>query len=407
MSDLIKPTEQNERIVPLDIIRGFALLGILVVNMQFFNTPKLFVAGTEISLFNGIASQIAHYFILIFATGKFFTIFSFLFGLGFFIFMNRVEQKGFLVAPLYRRRLFFLLVIGFIHAIIIWSGDILLPYALAGFFLLLFKDKSKEVIKKWAITLYVIVNFIIGIFAYLSTLVLAVFNNTGQFSNQHEELVERAVFVYQNGSFLEILSFRLAEEVPLILLNLLVTVPFVLSVFLFGLYVGKKGILTNITGHLLWIKKVWNRSFLYSFILTMFYLVLEFQYIIIPFYLHDAIIEVLGFAIGLIMCFFYMTSIVILCSKEKKMKILMFLAPVGQMALTNYLLQTFICLVIFIGFGLYGKVTPEIGIIIAFIVFVSQVFFSHYWLKNHKFGPMEWLWRIYTYKTYFNSSEKL
>lgn len=394
----INPISRENRIITLDIIRGFALFGILLVNMAFFNTPKLFIIGTEVLLFADIGSRIANYFILVFATGKFFTIFSFLFGLGFFIFMDRIQDKGLHVAPLYRRRLFFLFILGFIHAVFIWSGDILLTYSIAGFLLLFFRNSGAETIKKWAIWLFVIVNIVIGLLTYLSTVVEAVFDDGSEIATYNQDLVQQAISIYQSGNFAEILSFRLAEEVPIILFNLVITVPFVLSVFLFGLFVGKKGITKNIDHHLNWIYSVWKKSFIFSAILTVVLLVLRMELVFIPFHLHFAILEIISYVTGLVMSFFYMTSIALLYAKQKWLKFLSVFAPVGQMALTNYLTQTMICLIIFNGFGFYGKVAPELGIVLTIVIFILQTYLSHYWLKKYRFGPIEWLWRAFTYK---------
>lgn len=396
----LQPTQQGERIITLDVIRGFALLGILLVNMQFFVTPQLFLMLSGITLFEGPASNTANWFITIFATGKFFTTFSFLFGIGFFLFMERVNAKGLSVGKVYSRRIFFLLLLGLIHAFILWSGDILLNYAIAGFFLLLFRKSSKETIKKWAIGIFSAVIFLTAFFSFLSSLMENVLEEDLAYIKGFANLVEEAIVVFQNGSFSEILAFRLAEEIPLILPNFIITVPMVLFIFLIGLYVGKKGVLLNISGHLEWIQKVWKNSFIYGTVLTIVLVILKVELFIVPFYLHEASIEVLSLVSGLVVSFFYISSITLLCQQEQWKERLKFLAPVGQMALTNYLLQTVICLLLFYGygFGFYGKVTPEVGILITFVIFTIQIFLSKFWLSWFKYGPLERVWRAFTYK---------
>ncbi|RXJ02440.1 DUF418 domain-containing protein [Anaerobacillus alkaliphilus] len=396
----LRPTQQGDRIITLDIIRGFALLGILLVNMNFFVAPELFLLLSGDTLFDGAVSKAADGFVTIFATGKFFTTFSFLFGLGFFIFMERVKDKGLSVGKLYFRRILFLLFLGLFHIFILWSGDILLNYALAAFFLLLFRKSSKETIKKWAIGLFSVVIFITAIFSFLSSLMDNVLAGEMELTTDYSLMVEEALVVFQNGSFSEILSFRLAEEIPFMLSNYIITVPMVLAIFLIGLYVGKKGVLYNISGHLDWIKKVWKNSMIFGVLMTVVYVLLKAELFIVPFYFHEAAVEVLSLVSGLVMSFFYISSITLLCQKELWLARLKFLAPVGQMALTNYLLQTVICIFLFngYGFGFYGKVTPELGILITVAIFTVQIFLSKAWMARFKYGPLERLWRLFTYR---------
>lgn len=395
MNNEINPLEQGKRIITLDIIRGFALFGILLVNMQYFNTPKFFMVGSDMRLFDGTANQLANHFISIFATGKFFTIFSFLFGLGFYIFIERIQEKGLPSLRFYRRRLVFLFILGLIHGILIWSGDILLPYSLAGFFLLLFRNSQIATIKKWAIALFGIFTVIIGFLYYLSTIAEKISNSDLAYT----QLVEQALIIYQNGSYAEILAFRLGEEVPLVLLNLMIVVPVVLSVFLFGLYVGKKGVLKNIHEHKHWIAGVWKKNLIYFVTLTIASLLLKTDAVIVPVYAHDAVIEMLNYITGLIGSFFYITSLTLICLKDQWLFRLKFLAPVGQLALTNYLMQTIICIFLFysFGLGLFGNVTPVLGIVLTITIFFIQIIFSNYWLRKFKYGPVEWLWRAFTY----------
>lgn len=390
----------NNRIVTLDIIRGFALLGILLVNMAFFNTPKLFLAVSDQQLFDEPVNLFVTNFIAIFASVKFVTMFSFLFGLGFLMFMERAQVKGFSVTKLYTRRLGFLLMLGFIHLVFFWSGDILLSYALAGFLLLMFRKKSAQAVQKSAIGLFIFVQIIIGLLTYLSTVTTEMFDVEGINANYNQQLIESSISVYQSGNFIEILSFRLIEEVPLLLFNLIIIVPLVLSFFLFGLYIGKLGVHKNIYEHSQMISSVWKKSLIYGVSLTIVILVLKTELIVLPFYLNEAIVEVLANLTGLLICFFYMTSIVILVEKKDWRKRLIILAPVGKMALTNYLLQTSICLLIFNGYGLglYGNFPPIAGIILTLIIFTIQIFFSHLWLRRYKFGPVEWVWRAFTYR---------
>ncbi|MBI4811206.1 MAG: DUF1624 domain-containing protein [Ignavibacteriales bacterium] len=120
----IHPTLAYERIEVLDIIRGFAIFGILLVNMAFYNSP-FYLYVTDLKWWTGTADQAAQWLIRFFAESKFYSLFSFLFGLGLALQMSRAEMRGGKFVPLYVRRLVVLLVIGGIHATLIWAGDIL------------------------------------------------------------------------------------------------------------------------------------------------------------------------------------------------------------------------------------------------------------------------------------------
>lgn len=100
---------------------------------------------------------------------------------------------------------------------------------------------------------------------------------------------------------------------------------------------------------------------------------------------------------GTSLCFFYLSTLTLLLRKEKWQKMLRPLGYNGQMALTNYLMQTIVSIVLFVGLGFYGDVSLTTGTIICIVVFALQIVFSTFWLKRYRFGPFEWLWRSFTY----------
>ena len=136
------PVQAQERIEVLDVIRGFALLGILIANMAFFNSPFVYFEVLGKSMWTGFLDTTTSSFINLFVQGKFYSMFSFLFGLGFVIFFERAKAKTTKPILLFYRRLFILLLIGLVHAFFIWHGDILVTYALIGFLLPLFFNRK-------------------------------------------------------------------------------------------------------------------------------------------------------------------------------------------------------------------------------------------------------------------------
>lgn len=394
---MIQPIQPRERIEVLDIVRGFALFGVLLVNMASFKGLLLFPVNTPTE-FSSILDQMAAWFIQLFGVAKFYTIFSFMFGLGFYIFMDRALQKELNAKKLFRRRLLFLFLLGIIHLCFVWSGDILHTYAIGGLFLTAFWNKKPDTIKKW------IIFFIIFSVVLLSGLLAIQYMTINQvppelFQSQHEYLRQASMDIYQSGSYLEIFQYRLMAEAPTMLINNLASVLMVLPLFLMGLYVGKKGIISNLLLYGQQIKKVFYTTLIVGGFLTLLIII----FILNPMRMNNilalGIKEIIIYLAGITMSFFYITGIIILLLKGWLNKLLKSLAYTGRMALTNYLLQSLVATLIFYnyGLGLFGKVGPFVGMIFTVVIFSVQVLLSKFWLLRYNYGPVEWLWRRFTY----------
>ncbi|MDX1389085.1 MAG: hypothetical protein R3344_07840, partial [Acidobacteriota bacterium] len=166
----MKPVAGGERLDIVDVIRGFAVFGILLVNMQFFNGPQT-LRGSGVEWFPGGLDQAVRSAITFFAEGKFYSIFSTLFGLGLAIQMERAAARGAKIGKLYFRRLVVLLLIGLIHAFLIWWGDILAIYAMVGMLLLAFRNIRPKWLLVWALILFAIP---VGILCVMGTGLLVV-----------------------------------------------------------------------------------------------------------------------------------------------------------------------------------------------------------------------------------------
>ncbi|WP_018922404.1 DUF418 domain-containing protein [Salsuginibacillus kocurii] len=389
------PIDQARRIHLLDAIRGFALFGILLVNMQLFNSPKFFLVGTDIELWSMWHNQLAETFIHLFATGKFYTMFSLLFGIGFYIFMERVEEKGLPVAAMFQRRMVGLLIFGGIHLVFIWIGDILFTYALAGFLLLLFRNKTPAQLRNWGFALYG------GAAAVTALLMVAAEGISLYFPEKSgvvEDLFREAVLVFSTGTYLDILSFRISEELPVVLANLFLYVPTVLGIFLLGFYAAKTGLVKNPAEHQARLKSLWSGSLIIGIGFIGVEGLLSGQQVLVhP--LFDAGLGELSTAVsGLSLSIFYMTSMYFIITFRSRA--FAWLEPVGQMALTNYIMQSLICITLFYGygFGFYNQVGPLMGIVLTISIFCIQIGLSYHWMKWFYYGPLEWLWRYFTYR---------
>lgn len=397
------PIAQNERLEIIDVLRGLAVCGILIANIQLFSGAffHLEVLGTQAPFADRVAQFLIHFFV----DGKFYSIFSFLFGFGFALQIERAEGRGDTDAGLFKRRLWWMLVIGLLHAIVFWYGDILSIYAMMGFFLIKFRRIANPAILRWAVALIL---FPIVTYTLVYVIYSLFFTPPPAPANNEESLntFNQIVGFISTANFPTMLLVNVALGLPQRYAGLFYEMRFtkVLGMFLLGLYTYRMGILQNISAHLTLIKRVfwWSLG-----------LGLAGNSILSILLLSDVyqpptalgIVQTAGYAIGvhsLALC--YIAGIILLYRHRIGELILSIFAPVGRMALTNYLLQTVICCLIFYGYGWgwFGKVGAANTVYIAFAIFAGQVVFSYIWFKFFTYGPMEWVWRRLTYKQKLN-----
>ncbi len=384
------PISGRERIVTIDIIRGFALLGIFLVNMPAFHSPAFLESHPDYSGVNYWLDLLFQMFV----QTKFYTIFSFLFGLGFYIFMSRAEQKGLQINRLFSRRLFALLLFGVLHLVFLWFGDILHTYAITGFLLLLFYKRKPKTLLIWAFSLLFVFHAMVSAQFLAPASKLETINTEAD--QDRASMLSEYVDMYENAPYGELVSYRLQTEMGRVAANIPFTIITVLAMFLFGLYAGKKGVFKPDSQHLPLIKKVWWTTLVLSIPLVALLAIFKTEVIDVGVYQQNATYLFTSLS-GLTLCFFYISSLTLMLRREFWQKLLRPLGYTGQMALTNYLLQTFISVGIFLGLGYFGKVSLAEGTLICLAIYVAQTLFSYIWLKNFRFGPFEWLWRTLTY----------
>ena len=398
-----EPTQTQERIEVLDVIRGIALLGILIANMSFFSSPALYLEVLGINLWTGFWNETTTSFINLFVQGKFYSIFSFLFGLGFAIFFERAIAKTTRPNLLFNKRLLILLGFGLFHAFFVWYGDVLVTYALVGFLLPLFFYRKPKTLLIWVFSLFVsliIVSAIVfGAIAILKSTDEAILAEVLQpFFANIQNSIDSSFAAYSQGTFAEIMTQRIADTL-FIYSQIFASVFIILPLFLLGLYAGKTKIFQNIETNLNKIKKICIWSFVIGFSMSVVKFWSKnmmagdiFSFYSVSFY-GAGIFGDTGLAL------FIISLIVLLYHKGRSMFIFKPLANVGRMALSNYLLQSIICTIIFYsyGFGLYGNVSPALSLVLVIFIFIFQIFISKYWLERFRFGPVEWIWRSGTY----------
>ncbi len=396
----LNPSSKTERIDSIDMLRGFALFGVLLVNTQMFNDTLHTFSSNPFS-YEG-TDQLVALLIQIFATGKFYTLFSFLFGLGFYLFTHRLAEKGLNPLPLFSRRLFFLLVFGLLHMVFFWYGDILTGYAIGGFVLLLFYRQPPNRIRAWSLVI------LAGSILFLSWLVSSPTMNPGIMTPQayevYQESLQRFVTQYREGSYLETVVFRLQREIPLVLMNFMVWIPKLVGIFLAGFYAGKIHLFQQIPKYSNGLKTTRLVSGIAGLLLTGLYLwigstrglgALDVISQRNAFFVAELAKELATAVVAL----FYLSTLLLLWQKPAWKRKLSVLVPLGRMALTHYLTQSLFLTTIFYGhgLGLMHQISLAQGVAITMAIYVIQVVLSHYWMQRFRQGPMEALWRKGTY----------
>lgn len=376
------PTEPNERLESLDALRGLALFGVLMVNLQTEFRVSLFTFYSRFHTHPGwanLATDDAIRFLLEF---KAFGIFSFLFGVGLAMFFERTGRKG-RGRPmrLLLRRLVVLLLLGFLH-MLLWNGDILLAYAVVGLLVspALFAGPRLAV------------GLALG-FAAIGLLPLPLPGFPADATMIRQGIAATAV--YGGGTFGEIFRFRWDETRLYIAPLLLGTLPRVAGLMLAGTAVWRLGLLSNPRRHL----RLYRVIALAGLTIGGGSSALEFLDQAGHLHLAALAREVASslakvpFALGYVSLFFCAVA------SERGQWLVRLFAPIGRMALTSYVTQSIVLGFVFFGYGLrlFGRLPSAPVALGAVALYAFQIGASDLWLSRFRFGPLEWLWRSLTF----------
>ncbi|MBT1065551.1 DUF418 domain-containing protein [Bowmanella sp. Y26] len=449
------PVADAQRLVILDILRGFALWGILLMNIEWFNRPISEIGQWDESQ-QGL-SLAAGWFVRLFIEGKFYTLFSLLFGMGFAIMLRHGKATGRDYFAWFSRRLTVLFLFGLLHLVFLWSGDILHSYAMAGFILLgmvwLFDKGYLQDLQRPHNQLRVALWWL-GAPSVLLLLAALLFS-TQDTGNQHEqdwqyeqavearakllmsgakplpvdenstelsepELLEldarlRAEELKQNaleleqeiqalgqGTFLQASKFRLQQataEFPFSLINILLAI---FPLFLLGYALQGSGMIENYQRY----SRVWKLlccgGIGIGLPLSLWALILMQA----PRFELDSWLGAVAYSLYYLSQYVlsagYLGGLLWLCSQPRWLARLSGLAAMGKMALTHYLTHSLVLSLLFFGYGLgwYGQVDRAWQLLIALALLICQLLISPWWLTYFQFGPLEWLWRCLTYKAW-------
>ncbi len=384
----IKPTERIERI---DILRGFALLGILLVNVFGYHASFYHFGEFYSGLENSTDVAYFHWMVNL-GSDKFIFLFSILFGFGFWMLQNKFHgnDRGFTM--FYSRRMFALGLFGVLHIVLLWAGDILLVYSILGLLLLAIRKLPTKTLLVIAVLSYFFSAWFIALRSFIPAL-------PDPLSTLTTLSMDQIIQIYGQGNFIDIMLTRINEYLVFRNINLLYYAPKVFSLFIVGYIAGR----TNMLG------KIKQKSLSYFFVTISFFiagLILIFKLeAFLNFFSHPEsdfytswyifIYESGNGFLGL----GYLLLILLISQTKFGLKILDPFKYAGRMALTNYLMQSLIFTTIFYayGFGLFAQVRPWQFLLWGLLVFIIQVIFSKIWLTWFRFGSLEYVWRRMTY----------
>ena len=404
----LTPSATSDRLVHIDIIRGFALLGVLLSNIEYwFRAPK----GNQnlsYAVWPGFLDQATSWGIRALVEGKFIFLFSMLFGVGLAIQLERTEARGASFGAYAARRLFALAAIGLTHALLIWNGDILLGYGLLGLLLLPFLHRTPKTIWRW----------VIGVWAILLVVVLigpmkAALGPTRPPITAIDVLANDAAEIkfighlasnYLSISWMAVTKFRISDY-PRVLKDSVAGFIVVFANLLTGLAIWKSGLLKNPAPHVPALKRFVRWALPVGVALHAIY---GSKFIIrhwgwgMPWETRRVFPVVVDFSLfvgALVFSLGIGAGILILTQDERWRRRLTPLAAAGRTALSTYLTQSIVMTSIFYGWGLgcYNHMSPFAGLLLGLAFYASQMALSNWWLHRFRFGPVEWLWRCITY----------
>jgi uncharacterized protein len=397
------PVTTATRMDVLDVLRGVAIFGILIYNIGALSGYELVPPAEHRGVPGAAADDKLSFLMEFLVQGKFYCLFSFLFGVGFAVFIERASARGANGVPLFKRRLTGLVLIALVHTFLIWFGDILLVYAVLGFGLIPFTRRDDRAVLRWAAGMLAapvaIYCLLLGIAALTAGPGAAPADDAAL-----SPIMARAVEGFRHGTYVDVIKgnalFTAANVVRRLLLMFYTRV---FGMFLLGLYSQRRRIFSDLSAHRELLTKVWSLGLLVGLPLAAVGAFMGDSgspRLPTPFGLLEMTVESIATpALSLA----YAAAICLLFQSSGAKRLLMWIAPTGRMALSNYLLHSVVSVIVFygIGFGLYARFSLITLFALCAALFAAQTAASALWLRIAWFGPVEWLWRQFTYRRRF------
>jgi uncharacterized protein len=377
--DLTQPAPMSpaERIDAIDVLRGIALFGVMAINITTVFRVSIFEQFLSRKTPSSPLDRAVETVLTLAIDLKAFALFSLLFGIGLAIQFERLSKSP-RSTSLLVRRLAVLLALGLIHLCLIWNGDILTEYALAGLMVLPFLFGPRGLL---AVAALVFLGLYLAMQAFPPP---GLWPSTATMTQD----VAEAHRIYATGGFFDVLAFRL-RELPLFAPLHAYIFPRTIGLFLLGAFAWRTGILRNPPHHLLF-------SIAAACISLGAALILSHAFAFTAGGRIGTLAEPLG---TIVLALGYGAAIIGIASLDSGKKLVGWAAPLGRMAFTNYLAQSVIFGWIFYGYGLglFGQLGVTSALAIGVAVYAAQVLFSAWWLGRYRYGPVEWLWRTLMY----------
>ncbi|MDK1475215.1 DUF418 domain-containing protein [Streptomyces sp. 549] len=374
--------EPAPRVHQADALRGFALFGILVVNIGYFASGYT-AHGVSDPAFGGPVDQAAETVVSLLFSMKFYLLFSFLFGYSFTLQTASAQRAGRRLGPRHLRRLAGLFVLGAAHAVLLYHGDILATYAVLGLLLYLLRGVSNRTALVLAACL---IGWVVLLFAALAA-VVPVEGGDGAALRAGQETAQALA-----GGPGSVIAAHLDLLPGMVLALVLQQAPTAMAMFLLGLVAGRMRLLADDGTHAVRLRRVQWVGFPLGLAGAVCYVLLDStSHVLAGLAVSTLTAPLLSAAYAATLLRFFRTG--------PGHRLQGALAPAGRMALTNYLAQSLVCVLLFtgVGAGLVGSVSPALTLAVAVAVFGCQLLVSRWWLARHRYGPTEWALRAFSY----------
>jgi uncharacterized protein len=385
----LQPTAPRDRLLQLDVLRGLALLGVLLVNLDVFS-GAMWARDAKLPVALGWGGGVGETLVRVLLEGKAAALLAMLFGAGLGIQLEGAEARGRAFLPFALRRVGALALFGLAHSLLLWNVDILLDYAVISLMVLPFlRWRASRIL--WAIPILLAVSIAIAL-PFLPLLKRLEADPLGFY--------QQGLAAYGHGTWLDALRHRAWEFLHVLGPQRLTSrLPALLPFFILGVWFWKKGFLAHPDAHLRTLR-----------ILAITCLGLGLLANLLPQEaLHAAVaglpqpfraaIKLTAFFARPLLTVGYAAGVLLLVRHPAPRRLLAGFAPLGRMALTQYLLQSVVCTLVFNGYGLglYGKVSVSAMLLGGLGLFALQAWISRLWLSRFATGPAEWLWRRLSY----------
>jgi uncharacterized protein len=392
------PVAGAQRIETLDVLRGFAVLGILAVNISYFADVSAVSMNPAVREAPSAAGWVVHTLMKVLAEGKFMTLFSVLFGAGIALFSDRVEARGRKPAGLHYRRIGWLWLIGMVHAYAIWYGDILVSYACCA--------AVAYLGRRWRPRTQLIVAAVLaagpalgllGFAAALPHLPPEAMKGVRAGMAPSAEIVAAEIAAYRGG-WLAQMPQRAEESIAMQTVILwFFTGPRVTALMLTGMALLRLGVITGERRDAFY-ARLFAAGMAPGLLITVAGVAYSHHQ---GFSLEHSVLqaEFANYWGSLFMAAAYLAAVALLVRSQAWPGLRRRLGAAGRMAFSNYLGQSLICTTVFYGhgLGLFARVPGEWQALMVAAVWALQLWISPWWLDRYRFGPMEWLWRSLTY----------